>query len=132
MNKKKSLKIKSVKIDFSKDNYLPELNKEDLDYLGIKNKPVLLKKKIIELNKRAHPDIDEKDYAYLTGKALYDPEIILSDRNKNDYHHFISEIDNGNSVCLIELSDRKENYEIVHIQKMRKRGVRRLREKNKS
>lgn len=39
-------KINSVNIDFSKDNVLPELNKEDLEELGIEKSKKILSKKI--------------------------------------------------------------------------------------
>lgn len=45
MDDKKQQKIALVKIDFSKDNVLPELNEEDLAELGIRSFPIRLKKR---------------------------------------------------------------------------------------
>ena len=51
-------KIASVHIDFTKDNVLPELNNEDLTKVGSKiNKPVLLKKNVIDRNAAEHSDL---------------------------------------------------------------------------
>ena len=53
-------KIDSLKnIDFSKDNTLPNLNKDTLEQYGFEDKPVLLKKSITEKNKANHPDITD-------------------------------------------------------------------------
>ncbi|MDT3694046.1 MAG: DUF1073 domain-containing protein, partial [Mucispirillum sp.] len=46
-------------IDFSKDNKLPNLNQDTLEQYRFEDKPVLLKKEVIDKNKRDHSDIDE-------------------------------------------------------------------------
>ncbi|GHU26536.1 hypothetical protein FACS1894152_1340 [Bacilli bacterium] len=67
-----------VNIDFTRDNYLPGLNREDLEKLGKKSKPVLLKKSIIDKNKHNHPEVDEMDYDFILCKSLYEHEEILT------------------------------------------------------
>ncbi len=71
----KQKKIDSVKIDFGRDNILPGLNAEDLAALGKTDKPVLLKKSVIDRNFKRHPEIDKAEYDMLLGKALYDHDI---------------------------------------------------------
>ena len=103
-------KIKQLeKIDWNKDNTLPNLNKNTLKELNLEDKPVLLKKNIIEKNKLNHPDITEEEAKRIIGNALYRPELILkANAEKTAYHNFISRTDD------LELSDEKENYEIVN------------------
>lgn len=104
------------KIDWTKDNTLPNLNKNTLKELNLEDKPVLLKKNIIEKNKLNHPDITEEEAKRIIGNALYKPELILkANIDKPAYHNFISRTDDKHSdLVLLELSDEKENYEIVN------------------
>ena len=104
------------KIDWTKDNTLPNLNKNTLKDLNLEDKPVLLKKNIIEKNKLNHPDITEEEAKRIIGNALYKPELILkANIDKPAYHNFISRTDDKHSdLVLLELSDEKENYEIVN------------------
>ena len=52
----------------------------------------------------------------IIGNALYKPETILkANPNKPTYHNFISRTDDKHSdIVLLELSDEKENYEIIN------------------
>ena len=104
------------KIDWTKDNTLPNLNKNTLKELNLEDKPVLLKKNIIEKNKLNHPDITEEEAKRIIGNALYRPELILkANAEKTAYHNFISRTDDKHSdLVLLELSDKKENYEIIN------------------
>ena len=121
------VKIDSLKkIDFSKDNKLPNLNKDTLKQYGFEDKPVLLKKNIIEKNKVNHPDITDDMAREIIGNSLYKPEAILkANKDKPAYHNFITRLkDDKNSIVLLELSDEKENYEIVNYHYLDDYGVR--------
>lgn len=108
-------KISKIKIDFTKDNILPELNAEDLEELGVKSKPVLLKKTVIDRNLSQHPDVEVKDYEMMIGKALYDADAILPGNAEKPYYNFIARVSGDkNSVVLLEVADNKDNFEIVH------------------
>lgn len=110
-------KIEKLKeIDWTKDNTLPNFPKSFLDEYGLEDKPILLKKNIIEKNKLNHPDITEEEARRIIGNALYKPETILkANPNKPAYHNFISRTDDEhNDIVLLELSEKKENYEIVN------------------
>ena len=52
----------------------------------------------------------------VVGNALYKPETILkANPNKPTYHNFISRTDDKHSdIVLLELSDEKENYEVIN------------------
>jgi len=112
----KQKKIDSVNIDFSRDNILPELNKEDLEELGKENKPVLLKKNIIDKNTERHPEVTGDDYSKIIGQSLYKPDLVVPGHSEKPYFNFVSRIgDNKNTVVLLELADVKNNYEIVNL-----------------
>ena len=110
-------KIDSVRIDFSKDNYLPELGDEVLKEIGAeKSKPVLLKKSIIERNLSQHPEVERDDYVRILKYALYKPEAIFPGNDQKPYFNFISRVeDEKSSVVLLEVAENKENFEIVHL-----------------
>ncbi len=121
-------KIDSLKnIDFSKDNKLPNLNKDTLEQYGFEDKPVVLKKNIIEKNKVNHPDITDDMAREIIGNSLYKPEVVLkANKEKPAYHNFITRLkDDKNSIVLLELSDAKENYEIVNYHYISDDGVNR-------
>jgi len=125
-------KIRKVKIDFSKDNILPELNEEDLEELAVESKPILASKRMLDRNKIAHPDISEEEYNTLLGNSLYNPQYIFpANPDKPDYFHFISNIDDGkNSGVILELAKTKDNFEVVHIQKLRNKSVERIKKRD--
>lgn len=126
-------KIDSVRIDFSKDNYLPELNEEDLAELGKPKKPILVSKRMLDRNKKEHPELSEEEYSYMIAKALYDPDFVFpANPEKTNYYHFISNIgDKHHSGVVLELSDKKENYETVHLHKLRNKSLRTLLKRKK-
>lgn len=115
-------KIASVHIDFSKDNILPELNEDSLKEMGLKkNKPVLLKKSIIERNAQRHPDVKPEDAERLIGETLYSPDDIFPGRSDTGkYFSFVRFMEfskKGKSlygVVLLDVNVESENFEIVH------------------
>lgn len=104
------------KIDWTKDNTLPNFPKSFLKKQGLEDKPILLKKNIIERNKQQHPDITEEQAIRILGNSLYRTEAILKGKSKRpDYYNLITRIDNNyNDLVTVELSNEKDNYEIVH------------------
>lgn len=111
-------------IDWEKDNTLPNLNKDTLEQFDLDDKPILLKKDIIEKNKLNHPDITNEKAIRIIGNALYKPEVILkANPNKSAYHNFITRTDDKHSdIVLLELSDEKGNYEIINYHIVRNAG----------
>lgn len=121
----KQRKIDSVKIDFTKDNTLPGLNKEDLETLGASYKPVLLKKSVIEKNEKDHSDIKREDYAQIIGQFLYKPEEIFPGNAEKPYFNFVSRVgEDKSTITLLEVAETKDNFEIVnwHIARDRTRA----------
>jgi len=126
----KQNKIDSINIDFEHDNILPELNQEDLDELGKKSKPVLLKKIIINRNILRHPEVDKNEYNYLLGQALYNNPSYFPGL-KNNYFNFVTKInDKDNSLVLIEMSETKNNFEIVHLMKINDNNLKRMKKRS--
>ncbi|MCH5201903.1 MAG: DUF1073 domain-containing protein [Oscillospiraceae bacterium] len=113
---KKGQFSKTVSIDFTKDNILPNLNQEQLDVLGVENKPVLLKKSVIDRTQSQHPEVSPEDYKEIIETALYNPDLVVPGNEKKPYYNFIARVgEDKNSVVLLEVSNEKENFEIVHI-----------------
>ena len=125
----KQKKIDGVNIDFDADNTLPGLNREDLEELGKEDKPVLLKKSVIDRNLSKHPDVGKSEYDFLIGQALYNNPTFFPG-HKDDYMNLVTQTgDSSNSLVLIEMTDNKENYEIVHLMKINDKNLKRMKKK---
>jgi hypothetical protein len=131
----KSVERKKIaNIDSSKDNVLPELNRDDLEKYNKESKPVLLKKVVIDRNRERHPDISEAETAKLIEDTLYNSDEIIpttSTNYNNNYYHFIKYGDILDELTLIELSDQKSVYEIVHFFKLDRKKLERIRKVNR-
>ncbi len=129
-------KIASVHIDFDKDNILPELNEEDLTKVGSKvNKPVLLKKNIIERNIEEHSDLTDLGFESIIANALYTPSDIFLANKEKPYYHFAKVIEVNSKgkpeigLALLDVDDKKDNFEIVHAQFARPRSYKAMKNK---
>ena len=120
-----------IHIDFNKDNVLPELNSKDLIKLGVKkNKKVLLKKQIIDINENKHTDVEKSDIPWLIGETLYNSDDIIKGKNKtNNYYSFIKLMEKkdkkGNKmfgVVLLDINETNDYFEIVHWHWVRQRS----------
>ncbi|MDO6994572.1 hypothetical protein Q5M87_11205 [Brachyspira innocens] len=111
---KEICKLKNI--DWTKDNILPNFPKSFLKKQGLEDKPILLKKNIIDRNKQQHPDITEEQAIRILGNSLYKTEAVLKGKSKRpDYYNLITRIDDKhNDLVTVELSNEKDNYEIVH------------------
>ena len=114
-------KIASVHIDFDKDNILPELNEEDLPKIGAKkNKPVLLKKGVINRNERRHSEV-MKDTEFILKNALYSPSEVFRGNKDKPYYTFVKpmKVSSRNGldeygIALLDVDENKDNFEVVH------------------
>ncbi|MDR2359941.1 MAG: hypothetical protein LBD85_01495 [Oscillospiraceae bacterium] len=125
-------KIDSVHIDFSRDNILPELNREDLRALGKTSKPVLLKKEVIDRNLARHPEVAPEDYDKIIGQALYNSDLRFrntSGRYDPNYVNFVKQIAHNNMLVTIQLANYKDNYEIIHLFTVGDRNLSRIKKK---
>lgn len=131
-------KIASVHIDFDRDNILPELNEEDLSKVGAKeNKPVLLKKDVIDRNFIQHSDLTNEDFQTIISHALYEPSEIFLANDTKPYYHFakVIEVSSKNKpkigLALLDVDDKKDKFEIVHAHFMEIPRFDKMREKAK-
>lgn len=126
-------KINQLKnIDWNKDNILPSLSNLIIKKYGLKNKPILLKKTIIDRNKEEHGDITTDNAVRILSNALYKTEAVLKGKAKRpNYYNFITRIDDEyNDLVTVELSEEKEYYEIVHFFVIRNRTRRKYERDN--
>ena len=130
MDRLKQAKINSIQISFENDNILPELNTETLEALGRRSKPVLLKKSVLDRNQNKHPEIGTEEYDYLLGQALYnDPSHFPG--HKDSYVNLVTQIgEERNSLVLLEISERKDNFEIVHMMKINDSNLKRMKKRS--
>ena len=128
-------KINSVKIDFNKDNVLPELNNKELETfesfgVDVKGKKVLFKKSTLDRNKTEHKDLSKEDYDKYIGRCLYSPEAVFRGNKDKPYFNFITRIkDDKNSVVLLDVDLSKDNIEIVHFHFLRDKARKTLESK---
>lgn len=114
---------KTINIDFDKDNVLPELNDENLADIGVKkNKPVLLKKTVIDRNRQVHPDVSDSDMQAIIEQALYGKNNNVFRANaEKPYYHFANFVRVGGKgktrggLALLDIDESKDNFEIVHL-----------------
>ena len=130
-------KMSKVKIDFNKDNIFPELNEEDLIKIGVKvNKPVLLKKNIIDRNAIRHSDLSPKDCELIISQALYSKNKTIIPgkyKDKPNYYNFTKEVriskKDGSDiygVVLLDVDNKKDNFEIVHWLFISNKGIKNI------
>lgn len=119
-------KIDSIRIEAGKDSILPSLNAETLHDLGKPDKPVLLKKDVVNRNALRHADVPLSEAQNLIGEALYNPIHVLRGNNEKDYINFIGVDKKRHCVVLLDVEDAKDNFEIVHWHRVDMRGVGKL------
>ena len=95
---------------------MPNFPKSFLKKQGLEDKPILLKKDVINRNKQEHPDITEEQAIIILENSLYKTEVMLNGKSKRPgYYNLITRIDDKhNYLVTVELSNEKDNYEIVH------------------
>lgn len=102
------------------DFEMPNISDEILTNLNKKQKPLVLKKNIIEKNKKNHPELSVNEYNNILENAVYNPDYILQTKpnTKPNYYSFIKKDITNNKLSVIELSDKKKSYEIVNFFKV--------------
>lgn len=101
-----------------------------------KNKPVLLKKYVIDRNRNEHPDVSNADMCKIIGQALYSASNVFSANvEKPNYFHFASFVElsvKGKpkfGMTLLDVDIQKECFEIVHMYYVGLQGLQRAIEK---
>ena len=117
------------KIDWTKDNTLPNFPKSLLKEYGFQDKPILLKFNVIDRNfNERHKDVDKEKAIKILGNALYKTDEIFYGRvDRPNYYNFIHYTDDDHSdLVLVDIEEKKENYEIVHFYRLNKKSLKRL------
>lgn len=112
-------------INAEKDISLPNINHQVLKNLGKKDKPLILKSNIIKKNKKNHPEILIEEYNDILSKGLQSTDLVFKTDNKNEYYNFIHFDNATNEQILVELSENKDNYEIVNFYKFSDKSLER-------
>lgn len=115
-------KIKSVHIDFDRDNILPELNDDTLVKLGVKeNRNVLLKSSVIKRNLGKHFDVSDEEMQDIITETLYNPiDVFPANPNNPNYYHLASFVEVKNKsglkmgLVLLDTDVGKDYFEIGH------------------
>ena len=120
----KQKKIDGIEINFNGDTELPRLNSETIEEFGFEDKPVLLKKNIIEKNLNNHPEVDPSDYKEIIGNSLYKPDIVLHGGGNKPYYNFISMTgEDKNAISLLQVENTNSgNFEIINMYWINNRG----------
>ena len=108
-----------------KDYELPAIPIQTLKKLNKLSKPIILKKNIIKKNKNNHPEVDVKEYNDILSKGLYKTDVVFKTNKNDDYFNFVHYDDESNAQILIELSETKDNYEIVNFYKLSDKSLQR-------
>ncbi len=112
-------------INAEKDIPLPNINHQVLKNLCKKDKPLILKSNIIKKNKKNHPEILIEEYNDILSKGLQSTDLVFKTDNKNEYYNFIHFDNSTNEQILVELSENKDNYEIVNFYKFSDKSLER-------
>lgn len=108
-----------------KDYTLPNIPSIVLERFGMKQKPLVLKKNIIEKNKTNHPEVSITDYSRILHEGIQNVNLVIKNNPQDDYYNFIHFDDNSNPQVLVELSESKTQYEIVNFYILSDKSVRR-------
>lgn len=107
-----------------KDYVLPDIPILILNKLGKRQKPLILKKSIIEKNKINHKEVCLEDYNQILHDGIQNTDIVLKIGEDDDYFNFIHIDEELNIQILIELSEKKNQYEIVNFYRQSKKSLR--------
>lgn len=94
---------------------LPPLPYQTLSLMGRTPKPVLLKKNILEKNRKHHSELTAEDSRKILDSALYHSELVGQTQPDKRPNYWVSVKlkTNKNAVVVLEIAENKDNYEIV-------------------
>lgn len=109
---------------------LPDLPENLQRAIGVKAKPVVIKRNILLRNSIRHSDLTPSQSRYILNNALYKP--LLYGRNRpvtRPYNWLMinmAEKEGKNSLVLLEVNLTKESVEIIHWHFVDKRGMEKI------
>lgn len=109
---------------------LPTLPGNVADAIGSKGKSVVIKKNIFERNIIRHSDLTPDQSRDILKSALYSPNLYGQNQKKRKPYNWVvvstKDANGQNKLVLLEISDRKNNIEIVHWHYVDARGLEKL------
>ena len=92
---------------------LPKIPKNVDDALGANGRPVIIKKNIFEKNGKSH-GFTPKQSRKILGDALYNPDIVGQSQPSTKKTHWVAiKVDEKSPITILEVSDGKDNVEVV-------------------
>lgn len=107
----------------TRDYTLPSISADTAAQLGVENKPVLLKKNIIEKNKTHHPELKLEEYNEILANTLYRSDYILQVQKQAKPNYFTFVKEDGGKITVLEMNTNKENFEVVSFFKVDKKRI---------
>lgn len=106
---------------------LPSLPQETLDLIGAEQKPILLKRNILEKNLANHKELTPKLNRDVLNKALYHSDLIGQSKAKTKPTYWVAvKLGNKNAVVVLDLTETKTHHEIVGWRLIDKNGFERM------
>ena len=117
--------------DFTKPTrsvQLPPLPENIDKAIGANGKPVVIKKNVFEKNKNAHSELTAHESKEILCSTLYSPAIVGQSQPITRPHYWVAiESEEGKSVTVLEVNNKKYNVEIVGWHKLDRKGLEKLR-----
>lgn len=106
---------------------LPIVPKNVSSALGSGEKPIIIKKNILEKNRNNHPEITPQASRSILQDALYSPTLIGQAQPIKRPNYWVAiETSDKNSVVVLEVNDNKDNVEIVGWRLVDSKGLEKL------
>ncbi|GHU86103.1 hypothetical protein FACS1894153_2530 [Bacteroidia bacterium] len=109
------------------DITLPPLPTNTQQALGINDRPVLIKKNIIEKNRDTHFEITPNESREIIIEALYNPNLVGQTQPQKREHYYITvKTGNKNSLVVVDVFPTKDNIEVIGWRYIDEKGLERL------
>lgn len=109
---------------------LPPVSEQVGEAIGAGNKPVIIKKNILERNSIIHADLTPEQSKDILKSALYSPTLYGQNQKKKRPYNWVvintKDKDGRNRLVLLEINNTKDNIEIVHWHYINERGLEKI------
>ena len=109
---------------------LPPVSEQVGEAIGAGNKPVIIKKNILERNSIIHADLTPEQSKDILKSALYSPTLYGQNQKKTRPYNWVvintKDKDGRNRLVLLEINNTKDNIEIVHWHYINERGLEKI------
>ena len=115
-----------------------ETAKRDREYveaIGAKGKPVIIKKNIFEKNANDHQDLTADQSREILSSALYNPNLYGQNKKASQPYRWVvintKDAKGKNRLVLLEVNETKDNVEVVHWHYLRENALETLKRQTK-